>query len=406
VKGTFGALAIIVTMFAMASFGSSESTAHAAGASAPLAYQQLCTQQSDRVTVIFLWTPSGQGPQWLDLSLANNGFAPGTLVNAGPLDRGQFSFSWADLIPGATHFLRVNTLTPQGWQPSPTYTFTTGVCHPPASLPILFEQHCSTTKPGSVSVTLHWTPGDPGQQWVDLSLFNNNFASGTFVGSGPLPSSQSALAWDGLVERTTHYVRVNTLTSIGWRPGPASAFTTIGCTSPGRTITLTFDDGGVAAGPILDVLARYGVKAIFFPTGLWANAHPDLIKRMMDEGHLVGDHTYSHTNLTLLSADQIRAEIAGGAVGNTNLLRPPYDAFNTLVTSIVKDMGFRLYLWNVDPRDWAMTYPGGDGDIANAVTSHAFPGAVVILHMEVRNTALALPIIIQRLQAAGYTIGW
>jgi len=253
---------------------------------------------------------------------------------------------------------------------------------------------------------LQWTPGDAGEQWADLSLFNNNFAPGTFIGLGPLASGNPAVVWDGLIEATTHFVRINTLTPLGWRASPTSGFTTIKCTSSNPKVTLTFDDGGPAAASILNTLGAYHLKAIFFPTGIWAKAHPDLVKRMINEGHLVGDHTYSHANLTLLSADQIRAEIAGGNVGNTDLLRPPYDAFNAQVTSIAASMGFRLYLWNVDPRDWAKNYPGGDRDIVDAVTSHAFPGAVVILHMEGSNTALALPIIIQKLEAAGYTIGW
>ena len=403
--GGFAGPSIIIAALAIAALGIGGGRVHAAAAGTPVADQQLCAQPTDRVTVIFRWTPGGQGPQWLDLSLSNNGFIPGTFVNAGPLDAGQSSFAWDGLIPDATHFLRVNTWTSGGWEPSPTYRFTTGVCHPPASVPIVFEERCSITQPGRVSVTLHWTPGDAGQQWVDLSLFNNGFAAGTFIGAGPLPSGQSALIWDGLVEHATHYLRVNTLTAIGWRSSPVTRFTTIGCAPSAPRITLTFDDGGAAAGPILDVLARYGVKAIFFPTGTWAKAHPDLLKRMMDEGHLVGDHTYSHANLTRLTPDQIRAEIAGGNVGNTNLLRPPYDAFNAQVTTIARGMGFRLYLYNVDPRDWAKTYVGGDADIVNAVTSHEFAGAVVSLHMEVWNTVLALPAIIERLEAAGYTVG-
>jgi len=177
------------------------------------------------------------------------------------------------------------------------------------------------------------------------------------------------------------------------------------CTTLARKVVLSFDDGGEYASGILDVLGRYGVKAIFFPIGRWANAHPDIISRMINEGHIVGDHTYAHPNLTRLSADQIRAEIATGNVGNSNLFRPPYEAFSPLVTSIVNDMGFRMFLWNIDPRDWARTYPGGEREIVDQIMSGAFPGAVVDLHLQVRNTLVALPTIIERLQAAGYTVG-
>ena len=378
--------------------------AEAANASTPIAYQQSCSTQSDRVNVVFLWVPSDQGSQWLDLSLADNGFAPRTFVGVGPLSPVQDAFSWEGLLPGATHFVRVNTITPQGWVSGPAYAFTTRSCHAPASRPVLFEQHCGTT-PGTVSVTLRWTPADEGQEWVDLSVFNNGFAPGTYIGDGPLADGTDALVWSGLLERTSHTVRVNSVTAVGWHPGPPLQFTTMSCTTIARKIVLSFDDGGDPASGILDVLDRYGVKAIFFPTGIWSNAHPDIIKRMINAGHLVGDHTYTHRVLTRLSADQIRAEITGGNVGNTDLYRPPYEAINPLVSSIVSDMGFRMFLWNIDPRDWARTYAGGDQEIVDQIMSRAFPGAVVILHLQVRNTLIALPTIIERLRAAGYAVG-
>src|SRR5581483_7493837 len=73
----------------------------------------------------FLWTSSGQGEQWVDLSLFDNGFAPGTFLGAGPLPPGQTVFAWDGLIPNATHYLRVNTLTADGWFPSQTLIFST-----------------------------------------------------------------------------------------------------------------------------------------------------------------------------------------------------------------------------------------------------------------------------------------
>ncbi len=396
---------LLVAAAVCLSLGARRHDAEAAPASAPVAYQQSCSAQSDAVNVIFLWTPGGQGSQWLDLSLVNNGFRLGTFVSTGPLGSSQYLFAWERLQPGATHFVRVNTSTPQGWISGSTYSFTTGNCHAPASRPLLFEQHCDTT-PGKVSVTWRWTPSAEGEEWADLSLFNNGFAPGTYIDDGPLPAGTDALVWNGLLERTPHTVRINSLTPAGWRAGPPLQFTTMSCTTVARKIVLSFDDGGDSASGILDVLNRYGAKAIFFPIGSWAKSHPDLVKRMVNEGHLVGGHTYAHPLLTRLSADQIRAEIAGGNIGNTNLFRPPYGAFNPLVSSIVSDLGSRMYLWNIDPRDWARTYAGGDQEIVDQITSRAFPGAVVVLHLQVRNTLIALPTIIERLQAAGYSIGW
>ena len=102
-----------------------------AQASPPGAWAQYCSQaQPGTVQVVFLWAPSRQGQQWLDLSVFNNGFAPGTVVGVGPLSPDAWAFVWDGLLPGVTHYVRVNTLTPWGWQPGATAAFTTGCCGP------------------------------------------------------------------------------------------------------------------------------------------------------------------------------------------------------------------------------------------------------------------------------------
>jgi hypothetical protein len=73
----------------------------------------------------FLWTPSQQGPQWLDLSLFDNGFALGTFLASGPMAAEQSTLTWDGLLPNAQHHVRVNTLTASGWFPSQTMTFST-----------------------------------------------------------------------------------------------------------------------------------------------------------------------------------------------------------------------------------------------------------------------------------------
>ncbi|HYM14907.1 MAG TPA: serine hydrolase [Dehalococcoidia bacterium] len=77
---------------------------------------------------IFLWTPSHAGAQWLDLSIFNDGFAPGRFVSSGPLGPAMYGFVWDGLLDGTTHFARVNTLTSAGWLPSQTLAFYTPVC--------------------------------------------------------------------------------------------------------------------------------------------------------------------------------------------------------------------------------------------------------------------------------------
>jgi hypothetical protein len=90
----------------------------------------------DGARVSFLWGTSRGGPQWLDLSIFNDGFAPGTFISSGAFDRDRWGFVWDGLIQGTTHFARVNTLTSAGWKASDTVSFFTPVCdtstHEPA----------------------------------------------------------------------------------------------------------------------------------------------------------------------------------------------------------------------------------------------------------------------------------
>ena len=92
---------------------------------------------------------------------------------------------------------------------------------------------CTGTTPNSVRMTFVWQPSRSGPQWLDLSIFGNGFAPATFVTAQPFPAQAWAFSWDGLMEGTTHFVRVNTLTSAGWMPSETLPFYTPIC--DGRT---------------------------------------------------------------------------------------------------------------------------------------------------------------------------
>lgn len=179
----------------------------------------------------------------------------------------------------------------------------------------------------------------------------------------------------------------------------------------GNKIVLTFDDSdgsGVLVTQILDTLARYRVKAIFFPTGSWANGSgAPYVQRMLNEGHLVCNHTRDHADLSQLSRDGIVEQVLGGAgVGSCSLLRPPYGAHNSYVDSVAAELGYSIYMWTIDTMDWNRRYAGGDQEILSIVLSQAYPGAVVLMHMHVENTVRVLPAMIEGLQAAGYELSW
>lgn len=129
-----------------------------------------------------------------------------------------------------------------------------------------------------------------------------------------------------------------------------------------KQVILTFDDGPhLGYTPvILDVLRHHKINAVFFVLGerMQIPGARELIQRASAEGHLIGNHGFSHLDMRKLSPDQIRSEIlrtreliAEFEPGHP-LFRPPYGAFNSDVVETVTELGYEMLLWNVDPQDW------------------------------------------------------
>jgi hypothetical protein len=182
------------------------------------------------VEITLNWSSSAEGMQWADLSLADNGFLPGTFVSLGQMFPYQSNLTWDGLLPGRLHFLRVNTLSPYGWMPSDRIAFVTQPCGVSAAINTsaisVLGQQCLPD--GTVQVSLTWNPvNGPIAQWVDLSLADNGFAPGTFIGE---PAGLvGAFTWSGLIPGRMHFLRVNGFTGIGWQPLPRNAFVTTTC---------------------------------------------------------------------------------------------------------------------------------------------------------------------------------
>lgn len=154
----------------------------------------------------------------------------------------------------------------------------------------------------------------------------------------------------------------------------------------GRTMVLTFDDGPDPryTPHILDTLAEYDVRAMFFVCGEMAVDNQDLLARMADEGHVVGNHTWSHPLLTRLSRSRIRSEmertcdVIEDAYGERpEWFRAPYGAWNRAAFQLGADLGMEPLAWSVDTLDW--TTPG-TRRIVGRVESGAAPGVVVLSH--------------------------
>ncbi|ACK64853.1 polysaccharide deacetylase [Rippkaea orientalis PCC 8801] len=163
---------------------------------------------------------------------------------------------------------------------------------------------------------------------------------------------------------------------------------------PNKTVVLTFDDGPSPdyTPKILKKLAQYNIKATFFVVGHRVEHHCDLVRQIVDKGHELGNHTYSHRNLTQLSAKQQEQEIAKTqeairkCVGETHVpkwFRAPYGVQNQITFTILKKLNLSSVLWSVDTNDWRIQ--STSQTIANDVIASHGKG-IVLMHDGVFNS--------------------
>lgn len=172
-----------------------------------------------------------------------------------------------------------------------------------------------------------------------------------------------------------------------------------------RKVAITFDDGPhpVYTPQLLDGLLERGVVATFFVTGENAEANPDIIRRMNDEGHLIGNHTYTHIQLTSANREQFRAElvqtneILEELTGRTTCyVRPPYGSWDK---SFEAELNMFPVLWSVDPLDWCTA----DADtIVQRVESQVAENDIILLHDYYETSIQAALRIVDDLQSEGY----
>lgn len=170
-------------------------------------------------------------------------------------------------------------------------------------------------------------------------------------------------------------------------------------------IALTFDDGPHPqyTPQLLDGLAKRDVKATFFITGENAESYPDLVRQMYEEGHLIGNHTYSHLQLNkknretfkaeLIQTNEIIKEITGEEVV---YVRPPYGSWDK---SFEEELNMFPVLWTIDPLDWC------SNDVAcviNKVIPKVKENSIILMHDEYASTVTAALQIVDELQKEGY----
>lgn len=186
-----------------------------------------------------------------------------------------------------------------------------------------------------------------------------------------------------------------------------------------KVVALTFDDGPDPAytPQVLKTLKEYGVKATFFMVGRHAELYPETARHVAEDGHEIGNHTYSHRQLLPLSKEKIEDEIVrcDEALYLTTgkrptLFRPPRGLLGSSGLEVVKDLRYTLVLWSLSSEDWTEATPHR---IARRIVSRVKPGDIILFHDSgdlVRseggtrsNTARALSLIIPALQKEGYS---
>lgn len=176
-------------------------------------------------------------------------------------------------------------------------------------------------------------------------------------------------------------------------------------------IYLSFDEGYEAGytSKILDILKENDVKAAFFITGHYLNTQKELVKRMIDEGHIVGNHTVNHPSMPDISDEEIRSEIMKlhQAVFEEfdyemKYLRPPKGEFSQRTLAITKKLGYTTVMWSFAYDDWEESKQGREEYARNKILSNTHNGEVMLLHANSKDNCNILDSIIKEIKKCGY----
>lgn len=172
-----------------------------------------------------------------------------------------------------------------------------------------------------------------------------------------------------------------------------------------KKIALTFDDGPhpYYTEQLLDGLKERGVVATFFVTGEHATLHPDVIRRISEEGHLIGNHTYSHIQLTNDNREEFKEELVATSEVIEEIIekeviyvRPPYGTWDK---SLEEELNMIPVLWTVDPLDWCSD---NVACVVQKVTGKVEENDIILMHDYYATTVTAALEIVDELQTEGY----
>ena len=181
-----------------------------------------------------------------------------------------------------------------------------------------------------------------------------------------------------------------------------------------KVLYLTFDCGyeNGNTGVILDVLKKHNVPATFFVVGHYLKTAPDMVKRMVEEGHTVGNHTYSHPDMSTISDEaSFRKEMEDVSnlfkeVTGTEMApyyRPPQGKYCLANLQMAKDLGYYTFFWSIAHMDWDVNNQPSHEKAINTIMNRTHPGAIVLLHVISKTNGEILDDLLTKWEEMGYT---
>lgn len=211
------------------------------------------------------------------------------------------------------------------------------------------------------------------------------------------------------ITKVTGPAKQNTLSNAPKEPPAGARISYSSVHTDKMVLAMTFDDGPhpVNTPKLLDILKQRNIKGTFFLVGKNIKEYPNIVRRIIEEGHEIGNHTWTHASLTSRSDAQIRSELKMSedallSVANyrAHLMRPPYGAVNAHIKELANaEFGYTTILWSVDPQDWRRP---GVSVVTSRLVNGAHKGAILLTHDIHAPTITAMPGTLDQLLAKGY----
>lgn len=183
-----------------------------------------------------------------------------------------------------------------------------------------------------------------------------------------------------------------------------------------KKIYLTFDCGYENGNtePILNALKKHNVSATFFVVGHYLESAPDLVKRMIEDGHTVGNHTYHHPDMSKISdkaffqkeMDDVKnlfKQVTGAEL--SMYYRPPQGKYSTTNLQMAKELGYSTFFWSLAYVDWNVDDQPGHEEALEKLTKRIHPGAIVLLHSTSKTNGEILDELLTKWEEMGYSFG-